>query len=260
MVISIAFSHNSTWIVSASQDGTVKVWDVSSGGCLRSFEGHSGAVMSVAFSHDSAHIASASYDKTVRVWGVDSGVCLRTLKGHHNQVNSVVFSHDSTWLASASTDQTVRIWDANSGICLHILDRHYTAVFSVAFSYDSTRLASATVNEVHIWDTSSGELGQTNDLAQELYETSVSGFRVHRRRGAIAFDDVTHELPIANCEAVGLLRTRNVRVSLDNKWIACDGMPVLRLPPKYRTTASVASGNIIGISVGSGRIWMCHLP
>jgi WD40 repeat protein len=33
-VYSVAFSHNSTWLASASQDSTVKIWDASSGACL----------------------------------------------------------------------------------------------------------------------------------------------------------------------------------------------------------------------------------
>src|SRR4051812_30649642 len=57
-VHSVAFSHDSARLASASWDGTVKVWDASSGECLQTLEGHSDAVRSVAFSHDSARLAS----------------------------------------------------------------------------------------------------------------------------------------------------------------------------------------------------------
>ncbi|KAJ5042653.1 beta transducin-like protein-like protein HET-E4s, partial [Bipolaris maydis] len=143
-VTSIAFSHDSTWLASASRDSTVKIWDASSGTCLQTLEGHGNCVNSVAFSHDSTWLASASLDWTVKIWDASSGTgtCLQTLEGHSSGVISVTFSHDSTWLASASEDSTVKIWDASSGKCVQTLEGHSECVFSVAFSRDSTRLAS----------------------------------------------------------------------------------------------------------------------
>src|SRR5690349_6371672 len=67
-VRSVAFSHDSTRLASASWDGTVKVWDARSGACLSTLEGHSSSVSSVAFSHYSTRLASASYDCKVKVW------------------------------------------------------------------------------------------------------------------------------------------------------------------------------------------------
>jgi WD40 repeat protein len=40
-VTSVAFSHDSSKLASASDDKTVKVWDASSGACLQTLEGHS---------------------------------------------------------------------------------------------------------------------------------------------------------------------------------------------------------------------------
>ncbi|KAF2677680.1 beta transducin-like protein HET-D2Y [Lentithecium fluviatile CBS 122367] len=161
-VWSVAFSHDSTRLASASGDKTVKIWDASSGECLQTLRGHSGLVWSVAFSCDSTRLASASDDKTVKIWDVSSGECLQTLNGHYDPVRSVIFSHDSTRLASASYDKTVKIWDVSSGEPLQTLKGHSDSVRSVAFSHDSTRLASASDDKtVKIWNASSGECLQT---------------------------------------------------------------------------------------------------
>ncbi|KAF2197377.1 HET-domain-containing protein [Delitschia confertaspora ATCC 74209] len=87
-VISVAFSHDSARLASASDDSTVKIWDTSSGECLQTLEGHSRAVMSVTFSYDSAWLASASNDHTVKIWDANSGECLQTLEGHSYGVRS----------------------------------------------------------------------------------------------------------------------------------------------------------------------------
>jgi WD40 repeat protein len=121
LVSSVAFSHDSTRLASASHDCTVKIWDTGNGERLQTLEGHSNAVNSVAFSHDSTQLVSASYDRTVKIWDTGTGECLQTLEGHSDWVRSVAFSHDSTQLASASHDCTVKIWDTGTGECLQTL-------------------------------------------------------------------------------------------------------------------------------------------
>ncbi|KAL5388801.1 hypothetical protein DPSP01_002906 [Paraphaeosphaeria sporulosa] len=130
VVWSVAFSHDSARLASASGDKTVKIWDASSGACLQTLEGHGDGVRSVAFSHDSARLASASFDETVKIWDASSGACLQTLEGHGDWVQSVAFSHDSARLASASGDKTVKIWDASSGACLQTLEGYSSSVSS----------------------------------------------------------------------------------------------------------------------------------
>ena len=140
-VMSVAFSHDSARLASASDDRTVKIWDASSGECLQTLKGHSASVTSVAFSHDSARLASASDDRTVKIWDASSGECLQTLEGHSGGVNSVAFSHDSAQLASASYDSTVKIWDASSGKCLQTLEIGQP-LFNISFDTTGSYLHS----------------------------------------------------------------------------------------------------------------------
>jgi WD40 repeat protein len=88
VVHSVAFSHDSTRLASASHDRTVRIWDASSGACLQTLEGHSSVVHSVAFSHDSTRLASASNDRTVKIWDASSGACVQTLEGYSSHASS----------------------------------------------------------------------------------------------------------------------------------------------------------------------------
>eukprot|EP01052_Picozoa_sp_SAG31_P038897 SAG31_NODE_5285_length_2632_cov_81.761942_1_plen_600_part_00 len=78
----------------------MKLWDVASGECLRTLEGHSNAVKSVAFDASGGTLASGSNDHIVKLWDVASGECLRTLEGHSNFVTSVAFDASGGTLAS----------------------------------------------------------------------------------------------------------------------------------------------------------------
>jgi WD40 repeat protein len=87
---SIAFSHNSKLLVSASYDKTVKVWDAATGTLQQTLEGHSSWVYSVAFSYNSKLLASASFDKTVKVWDAATGTLQQTLPVN-GDVRSLLF-------------------------------------------------------------------------------------------------------------------------------------------------------------------------
>ena len=65
-------------MASGSLDKTVKLWNVQSGDCVRTLEGHSSGVISVAWSGDSQTLASGSHDKTVKLWNVQTGDCIAT--------------------------------------------------------------------------------------------------------------------------------------------------------------------------------------
>jgi WD40 repeat protein len=66
--------------ISASDDRTLRLWEVETGAELRRFEGHRGGVYSVAV-FDARHIVSASADRTVRLWNVESGQEIALFEG-----------------------------------------------------------------------------------------------------------------------------------------------------------------------------------
>jgi hypothetical protein len=62
--------------VSGSYDGTLAIWDIKSGACVRVLAGHSHWVLHAVVTTDGRHIISASRDRTIRVWDVGTGECL----------------------------------------------------------------------------------------------------------------------------------------------------------------------------------------
>ncbi|MEH2270673.1 MAG: ribosome assembly protein 4, partial [Nostoc sp.] len=144
-------------LASASDDKTIKIWDVSSAKLLKTLPGRD-RVNSVAYSPNGQQLASASFDNTIKIWDVSSGQLLKTLPGHRNVVNSVAYSPNGQQLASASDDNTIKIWDVSSAKLLKTLIDHSSSVFSVAYSPNGQQLASASYdNTIKIWDVSSGK-------------------------------------------------------------------------------------------------------
>jgi len=69
-------------VLIGSYDKTAKLWDMASRTTLRTFSGHTNAVVSVAFSPDGRYALTGSADQTARLWEVSSGQSVRTLSGH----------------------------------------------------------------------------------------------------------------------------------------------------------------------------------
>ena len=99
---SVAFSPDGQCIASASDDGTIRVWDAATGEVVAGpFTGHTEAVNSVVFSPDGQRLASASDDGTIRLWDAAIGEVAAPSTG-------VISSLDMR-IALASRDRTIRV-------------------------------------------------------------------------------------------------------------------------------------------------------
>jgi len=107
------------FVFSASADWTIKLWDVGSRSCLRTFAWHLARITALALVQPASPwlnkiasgpiLVSASLDNSLGVWDVDAGKCIQTLLGHTQGV--VAVETDGARVVSASCDSTVRAWN-----------------------------------------------------------------------------------------------------------------------------------------------------
>ncbi len=107
-----AFSPNSQWFAKGNEDGTVRIWELST---LASesivLRGHKSAISALAFSPSGHLLIAGGADGTIRIWRMSntaSGPIV--LSGHEAAVLALSISADEHWLATGSTDYTVRLW------------------------------------------------------------------------------------------------------------------------------------------------------
>jgi WD40 repeat protein len=228
-VDSVAFSPDGKTLASGGYDHTIKLWDVYSGGELRTLTGHSGPARPVAFSADGKTLASGSLE--VKLWDVQSGRELRTLPG-----KLAWFSADGKTLASLVRDitikspddnkereHTIKLWDVESGAELRTLTR-VSYLDEVAFSADGrTMVTEGRDHKIKLWDVQSGR--ELRTLTKDSAEISSVALTVDGktlasgRRGTIKLWDVQSgtELRTFTWHSRGVL---SVAFSADGKTLA----------------------------------------
>jgi WD40 repeat protein len=156
-VFHASFSPDGRLVLTASADGTARVWRADGGGEPVVLEGPGGRIGSVAFSPDGTRVAMACGDGTARVWRAEGGGEPVVLEGHGGGVESVDFSLDGTHVATASRDGTARVWRAEGGGEPVVLEGHEGGVGSVAFSPDGTRVVTASGDgTARVWSAEGG--------------------------------------------------------------------------------------------------------
>uniref|UniRef100_A0ACD5T7N7 Uncharacterized protein n=1 Tax=Avena sativa TaxID=4498 RepID=A0ACD5T7N7_AVESA len=116
---------NSPYIVSASRDKSVLVWDLTNPAPspaddtvgneyavpFRRLTGHGHFVQDVVLSSDGQFALSGSWDGELRLWDLSTGLTTRRFVGHTKDVISVAFSVDNRQIVSASRDNTIKLWN-----------------------------------------------------------------------------------------------------------------------------------------------------
>ena len=140
-----AFSPDGTRLLTGSTDDTARLIDLNSGTTLQVYP-HIGNITRSMFSHDGELVVLASDDNTVKGW--DSGGDMVFILQHNNPVNHVEFSPDGTRLVTASDDDTGRIWDV-SGEELYVI-QHDDDVLHAAYSPDGQRIVTVSRDDTAV--------------------------------------------------------------------------------------------------------------
>jgi len=171
-VTSISVSSDDQYIVSGSDDMTIKLWDMSTGKLIRSCSGHTDKVNDAIFSSDDRYIISCSDDHSVKLWDVMTGKEIRSFAGHTGPVKAVDISSDNRYIVSGGMEDTIRLWDLSTGSQIRSFILSWELpdwmtvdssnmdiipeVYAVTFSSDNKRIASweniESCDTIRVWN------------------------------------------------------------------------------------------------------------
>uniref|UniRef100_A0AAG1VTQ6 Small ribosomal subunit protein RACK1 n=1 Tax=Oryctolagus cuniculus TaxID=9986 RepID=A0AAG1VTQ6_RABIT len=160
-VSDVVISSDGQFALSGSWDGTLRLWDLTTGTTTRRFVGHTKDVLSVAFSSDNRQIVSGSRDKTIKLWNT-LGVCKYTVQdeSHSEWVSCVRFSPNSSnpIIVSCGWDKLVKVWNlANCKLKTNHIG-HTGYLNTVTVSPDGSLCASGGKDgQAMLWDLNEGK-------------------------------------------------------------------------------------------------------
>ncbi len=196
----LVFTPQGRWLVSAGDDGTLRMWDLSAKDASVTsivLTGHTGDVSALALAGGGSHVVSAGSDNSLRVWDLDKAqqvIDQIELAGHTGPVGVVATSSDGLRVVSGADDGTVRVWDAfgrSPGRGGRVLRASATPVqdFDVT---DTGRLVAVTEDRVALWNlTERGRWLRTSTLSGAQGLLYATAFDPQGRFVAAASDSGT---------------------------------------------------------------------
>jgi serine/threonine protein kinase len=151
-VWTVEFSRDGQRVLTSSQDGTVRLWDLATGKEVRRFPGNKNYSNAAALSPDGRWVLASCGDRNVRLWDAATDKELHCLE-HPDWVEALAFSPDGTRALTGCRDHLVRLWDLETGEQVHCFEGHTGNVRGVAVSPDGRRALSASWDHtVILWD------------------------------------------------------------------------------------------------------------
>ena len=97
---------NNNYILSGSDDKTIKVWSFNE--CIKTLIGHTNSVRTICQLND-FYFASGSFDKTIKIWDITNFDCTQTLLGHNDLV-LIIIDINNEEMISCSNDHEIKLW------------------------------------------------------------------------------------------------------------------------------------------------------
>ena len=174
-IYSLAFSPDSQTILAGCDDHSLQLWNSTNLVRLRTFSGHTDAVLSVAFATDGATAISGSRDSRMMLWHVTDGAVRATFT-NNAPVAAVAWGPLASSFASGDEAGDVKLWTATNTATSLSCTRNDSPIVSVAFSADSHWMASGFSNDlVKVWRVADHFLAGTLTGGQNAVTFSADG-------------------------------------------------------------------------------------
>lgn len=161
---SINLSPDSKYIITGDNNKTLKIWDIKSGECLKTLQGHNKTISYVLISSNGEYIISADVSNIIKIWNNKSNECLRTIKVHDENITSIVISENQNKILVICNNYIIKIWDFKNGNFLKRIDEIGPKNLMIITNDLKKVITVNSENIIELWDLENYEVVKKNDL------------------------------------------------------------------------------------------------
>ena len=163
-------------VATGSFDKTAKIWNVSNGQLLSTYEGHEAEVVCLSFDQSSKRFCTGSMDNTSIIWDIETDKILYNLNEHQGEVISVSYNTEGDKILTGSFDYTAKIWDTYNGEVIYDLKEHEGEITTCQFNFSGNLVVTSSVDKNFV-------AYRRNDYLIESYEHTYQDYRIGQPYG-----------------------------------------------------------------------------
>ncbi|KAL6928154.1 TOR complex subunit lst8 [Hanseniaspora valbyensis] len=161
-VTSIQFQQDDKWLVSSSEDGTIKVWDIRSNSVQRSYKTNC-PINEVVIHPNQGELISCDAEGRIKIWDLSYNKCSATIvpEDADNSLQSLSVANDGSVLIAGNNKGHCYVWDMPNHTDATLLSplakfrAHTTYITKLLISQDSKNLATCSADgSARVWDIS----------------------------------------------------------------------------------------------------------
>ncbi|KAI5083987.1 hypothetical protein GOP47_0000156 [Adiantum capillus-veneris] len=173
-------------VLTASHDGTVKMWDVRTDTCVATVGRSASAILCLDYDYETRILAAAGMDGVCNIWDTQATKQRHKLLGHSKWIRCLRMAGDT--VITGSDDWTVRVWSLATGVCDSVLTCHSGAINSVEYSAADKGIVTGSADGmVRMWERDEGMLRCTKNVG--IHSASILSLRIGERWLAIGAAD-----------------------------------------------------------------------
>ena len=204
----VVFTRDQRFLLSASDDRRIGVWDIEHAHFVRFLDWHAASIYKLTLDEAGSLLASGGADGWPQIWDIthtdprewkalypEGG-----LQGHTGEIFDLQFGPGARNLVTSSSDETARVWNLDSGESVE-LKGHLGKVHAARFGRDGVTVLTASEDgTARLWDTRSGQ--------------SIFTLRGHRDEVYSAQFDASEAIVTASADHTNISLRASSRVGL----------------------------------------------
>lgn len=151
-VLELHFDPTGNSVISCGVDRTLRIWNVSSGHCIRTISDSGEMVLALAISSE-GKLAGSTEHLVVRVWDSQLNQCLHILTGLTSESRAVTFNIEGDQIIAGDNEGAIMVWDVATGACITKFQAHSKMILGLAIDPNGHHFFSSSFEgEIKLWD------------------------------------------------------------------------------------------------------------